>query len=45
MSADGDHESVGTSAKPWINSFLVHRGESCNKQVSGVSLFRRGIAS
>jgi hypothetical protein len=30
-------------ATPWNNLFLVHRGESCNKQVSGVSPFRKGI--
>ncbi len=35
---------LAVGASPWNNLFLVHRGESCNKQVNGVSPFRRGIA-
>jgi hypothetical protein len=34
---------LAVRATPWNNLFLVHRGESCNKQVSGVSSFRKGI--
>jgi hypothetical protein len=36
-SVDHDRQIIYASTKPWINSFLVHRGESCNKQVSGVT--------
>jgi len=32
-----DRQVIYASTKPWINSFLVHQGESCNKQVSGVT--------
>jgi hypothetical protein len=28
---------IRVSTNPWTNSFLVHRGGSCNKQVSGVT--------
>ena|SRR3984885_2032953 len=43
-SGDHDRQVIGAFTKPWINSFLVHQGESCNKQVSGVTRLRRGIA-
>jgi hypothetical protein len=39
-----DPTTLPVGAKPWIDLFFVHRGRSCNKQVSGVSLFPRGIA-
>jgi|ERR1700690_209824 len=34
-----DHhcQIIEASTKPWINSFLVHQEESCNKQVSGAT--------
>jgi hypothetical protein len=39
-----DRQVSGASARSWINSFLVHQGESRNKQVSGAIRLRRGIA-
>jgi hypothetical protein len=43
-SSGHDRQVSGASARSWINSFLVHQGDSCNKQVSGATRLRRGIA-
>jgi hypothetical protein len=38
-----DSVTLEVGSKSLINLFLVHPRESCNKQVSGVSPFRKGI--